>query len=435
MSLRTCKLLAWAVLLPGCFLVPAFAAASWSISAGALPPGLSLNETTGLISGTPSAAGAYSFTITVTDGVKSGSKGYAVTITSDEVEDGLLIMPAALPDGVVGQTYKVQLAYTTVSPTVGFPQDHILRTPMDTAPVLPNSDVIIQSIISAAGKNPTLHPGFEIPVTEVAGAAFVNIIFASADESDPGPYPIPPDVEVEDGSDAHAIVLDTSANKLYEVYQFSAGPPMTGNAGAVFDLSGYALRPLGNTSADAAGLPIEPLLLRFKEFAQGHIDHPIRVTVPRTRNFGNEGLPAGAWSPANWPARHRANTVNTNPADPAMGERFRLKAGFDASGLSAEAQIIIQCLKKYGLIVADQGQAFFIQGDTDPGWLAPTSGNYSTLTDKLETELRNVHATDFEVIDGVTPFLLDPESAQAGQPGAVSQPTIRPRPVAQPRKR
>lgn len=351
------------------------------------------------------------FNVTVQAKESTGSvaqKTFPLVIALANSPFSFAILNTGLPSGVVGQAYACQLSVTTGGAPVigkGFPADHILNTSMVKAPVLSNSAAMIANINVAAGARNTVHPGFEIPFS--AGTfPLTGIIFDGASESDPGPYPLPANPPLEAGGDAHVIVV-TPDNNLYEVFGYRAGPPVGGGSGAHWDMNGYALRPMWWTSADGAGLPIYPLLIRFAEFATGMIKHALRCTVVGTRNFGNYLDPSKAY-PASWPARHRGNVTNNDPNVPAMGERLRLKAGFDDSGLSAETRILTACMKTFGLIVADNGSSLFLQGDMDAGWTAP-------LIDKLTTELREVKITDFEVIDGVTGFMISADSGQAKQ--------------------
>lgn len=393
---------------------------NWSIS-GTLPPGIKIDVGTGIISGTPSSPGSFSFIVSVDDGQgNTSSKSYTVIVAPAGTGVPLVITPDILPHGIVGQAYgPVQFVATTQGPqtTRIFPSDHILNTPIDKAPLLANSDAMIAQIKADAAGRETVHPGFEIPISEGTFTA-KNILISSvlpSGESDAGPYQIPDNPAIEAGGDGH--VLSVSNGKLYELFGFSLGPPASAGSGAIWDLSSYVLRRNGDTSADGAGLPIYPLMIRFKEFVTGEIKHALRVTVVKSRSFGSYAGMEGAGNPpvADWPARHRSNHAIVDPNVPAMGQRLRLKATFDDSGLSPETQIITKCLKKYGAIVADAGSTMFFQGDTDPGWLGPTSGAFSSLTDKLVTELRNVHITDFEAIDGVSPFIIDVDSGKSKQ--------------------
>jgi hypothetical protein len=201
------------------------------------------------------------------------------------------------------------------------------------------------------------------------------ISFDYAGESDPGPYPIPTNTVIESGSDAHAIIVDSSTCLLYEI--FGAVPGSTswhGSSGAKFDLTSNALRPAGWTSADAAGLPIMPGLARYDEVAAGEIRHALRFTVQHTQR----GYVA--------PARHFASSI-TDPNVPPMGVRARLKASYDLSKLSPQARIVARALQRYGMFLADNGSNWYVSGATDPRW------NDSDL-DSLKTLM----GSDFEFI-------------------------------------
>ncbi len=285
-----------------------------------------------------------------------------------------------------------------------FPGDSIWNTPIDTLPVDPNSAAYISTIGAAKGLHPDFGSGtwdggpIGIPYTIVDGAQpKVAITFDYADESDPGPYPIPPEAAIEGGSqssgDRHVLVLDRDTCILYETYSTYPQPDGSWRAGsgAVFNLRSNALRPSGWTSADAAGLPILPGLVRYDEVASGEIRHAIRFTAPQTRK---EYI---------WPARHYASSL-TGMNYPPMGQRFRLKAGFNISSFSPEVQVILQALKKYGMILADNGSSWFISGVPDERW----------DNDILVGELRLVKGSDFEAIDE-TSLMIDPDSGQARQ--------------------
>jgi hypothetical protein len=201
-------------------------------------------------------------------------------------------------------------------------------------------------------------PSYGIPFDVVASShADVAIDFQYDDESDPGPYPFGPDIRIEGGSDRHAIMIDQGSCRLYELFaaRWNAGEPTAGS-GAIFDLDTNALRPSGWTSADAAGLPIFPGLIRWDEVfgTNPGIHHALRFTVGCTRHAHV------------WPARHHAGVAN--PDCPPMGARFRLKASFDISGYSSKARIVLRAMKRYGLIVADNGSDWYVQGTVDPRW-------------------------------------------------------------------
>jgi hypothetical protein len=287
-----------------------------------------------------------------------------------------------------------------------YPADHIWNVPVDTLPVHANSAAYINTI----GYNTGLHPDFGsgewppgsgspigIPFTTVPGTQQpVSVTFGYDDESDPGPYPIPPDVPIEGGpssnGDRHVLVLDRGHCILYEMYDAWPQPDGSWEAGsgAVFDLNAYDLRPAGWTSADAAGLPILPGLVRYDEVASGEIRHAIRFTAPQTRR---------AYV---WPARHYASSL-TGLQYPPMGQRFRLKTGFDMSGFSPEVQVILQAMKTYGIILADNGSSWFISGAPDERW-----------DNDVLHELGQVHGSDFEAVD-VSSLMIDPNSGQARQ--------------------
>jgi hypothetical protein len=285
-----------------------------------------------------------------------------------------------------------------------FPADHIWNAPVDTLPVDANSAAYVATIGAGTGLHPDFGSGvwppestspIGIPFTTVAGTQpLVDVTFGYDDESDPGPYPIPPDAPIEGGLDSdgdrHVLVLDRDDCVLYEL--FDAWPQPDGSweagSGAVFDLNAYDLRPAGWTSADAAGLPILPGLVRYDEVTSGEIRHAIRFTAPQTRR---------AYV---WPARHYASSL-TGAQYPPMGQRFRLKAGFDISGFSPQVQVILQAMKVYGIILADNGSSWFISGAPDERW-----------DNGALRELRQVHGSDFEAVD-VSSLMIDPDSGQA----------------------
>jgi len=182
------------------------------------------------------------------------------------------------------------------------------------------------------------------------------VSFEYDDESDAGPYPIPDAPLIEGGSDGHMLLVDADACRLYELYAAErSGGGWRASNGAVFDLHSSRLRPAGWTSADAAGLPIFPLLVRYPEVASGRIDHALRVTVPRTQHAYIH------------PATHFASS-SADPNLPPMGLRLRLKAGYSLAGYSGQALVILRALKRYGLIVADNGSPWYITGAPSPRW-------------------------------------------------------------------
>jgi hypothetical protein len=285
-----------------------------------------------------------------------------------------------------------------------FPVDNIWNTSVADLPLDPNSTVFINTIGATRGLHPDFGSGtwnggpIGIPYDVVdASEPKVNVSFDYADESDLGPYPIPPDALIEGGSqssgDRHVLVLDRNSCILYEL--FSAYPQQDGSwqagSGAIFHLNSNALRPSGWTSADAAGLPILSGLVRYDEVAAGEIRHALRFTAPQTRD---------AYV---WPARHEASSL-TAAQNPPMGQRFRLKASFDISHFSAPVRVILQAMKTYGLILADNGSAWYISGTPDSRW----------DNDMLVSELAQVKGSDFEVVD-VSSLMVNPDSGLAVQ--------------------
>lgn len=244
-----------------------------------------------------------------------------------------------------------------------FPANNPLNEEIANAPVNPNSAQYIESIGSSAH----LHPDFGrnkhygIPFKVVSKKqADVPIDFTEyPEESEPGPYPIPQNAPIEgagEEGDRHVLVLQRGTCMLYELFGAErSGAGWSASNGAVFNLRSNALRPEGWTSADAAGLPIFPLLVRYPEVASGQIDHALRVTVPRTQRGYIH------------PATHYASSSD-DPSLPPMGLRLRLKAGYDLAGFSGQALVILQALKRYGLIVADNGSPWYITGAPSGKW-------------------------------------------------------------------
>lgn len=280
-----------------------------------------------------------------------------------------------------------------------FPADHAWNTRVDHLPVHPDSQAWIERISLEKGLHPDFGSGrwegkrIGIPynVTD-GGAPRVVFAFDYADESDPGPYPVPADARIEEGRDRHLLVLDASDCTLYELFDVrrtDAG--WAAGSGAIFDLRGYELRPDGWTSADAAGLAILPGLVRYDEVASGEIRHALRFTAD--------------WTSGNhlWPARHHAATGDLD--DPPMGMRVRLRADFDTTGFTPEVRVILETLQKYGMILADNGGDWFITGEPDERW----------DNDALVGELYQVKGWDLEVVD-TTSLMIDPDSGRARRP-------------------
>ncbi len=260
-----------------------------------------------------------------------------------------------------------------------FPATNVWNMDVSALPVNTKSKMWKRS---AAAGTTLLHPDFGPPayglpydVANGATHSFTTVKFQYKSESDPGPYPFDGATHVEGGSDQHALMVDSHDCTLYELYhaRWNGGAPTAGS-GAIFDLTSNALRPAGWTSADAAGLPIFPGLVRWDEVQAGHIDHAIRFTVDCTTT---------AYI---WPARHQAGVSDTHC--PPMGARFRLRSGLDMSGFSADAQVILRAMQRYGLIVADNGSNWYFQGTVDAGW-----------TNGLLDQLKTVPAKAFVAVD------------------------------------
>ena len=290
-----------------------------------------------------------------------------------------------------------------------FPSDNVWNTPVTNLPVNVHS---AQWLASMNAGSTNLHPDFGpsgdpsnpygMPYTVVpSGHPFVNVTFQYASESDAGPYPFGPDTPIEGGAsssgDRHALMVDPSTCTLYELYDARYNPTgSTAGSGAIWNLRSNALRPAGWTSADAAGLPILPGLLRYDEVLSGSITHAIRMTAETTDTSYL------------WPARHEAG-ARSDPSLPPMGARFRLKASFDISGFSPQAQVVLRAMQQYGLILADNGSNWYFGGSADPSW--PLA---------LVDELKQVPASAFDAVDESS-LMVNPDSGQARSfPGPVT---------------
>ena len=266
------------------------------------------------------------------------------------------------------------------------PDDNPWNQDISKEPVDPKSANLIASI----GLDKPLHPDFGtfyagapngIPYVVVDGKQpKVPVKFTYADESDPGPYPIPPDAPIEGGpkgkGDRHILMLDRDNWKLYEIFSaYRDGDGWRAGSGAIFDLKSNKLRPDGWTSADAAGLPILPGLVRYDEVVEKKaIEHALRFSVQKSRRAYVA------------PATHYASK-HTDANLPPMGMRVRLRAGFDTAGYPAEVQVILKALQKYGMFVADNGSDWFISGAPDPRW-----------SDSNLRAIKKVKGREFEVV-------------------------------------
>jgi len=346
--------------------------------------------------------------VLLNDGVVSGSSGTvsptSTTVYTLKASNGAGSVSATVTvivggaAAVYGDLSRADLgAGANLNGALPFPTDHAWNTDISSSAVDSRSNAILTNIGLGTGLHPDFGAGLYngapigIPYVVVAGTQpKVAVTFVDyPDESDPGPYPVPADAPIEgqlaDGSaftgDRHVLVLDRDANRLYELA--NAYPLGTGawNAacGALFHLDSNTVRPGGQagwTSADAAGLPIFPGLARYEEAASGVIRHALRFTVSTTRR---------AYVP---PATHWASS-NTSVDRPPMGMRVRLKESFAIpSGFSTESRAILQALKTYGMLVADNGSNWFISGAPDDRW----------NNDLLVAELGSVKGSDFEVL-------------------------------------
>jgi hypothetical protein len=315
---------------------------------------------------------------------------------------------------------------TSLNGFVPFPSNNLWNTDISTAAVDPNS----VNYINFIGSTVTLHPDFGagtfhnqtlgIPYQVVTGTqAKVKVTLnAFADESDPGPEPIPSNALIEGypkpgNGDRHVLVLDKDGCWLYELYNASLSKSQwSADQASIWDMTINEQRPYTWTSADAAGLPVFVGLARFDEVAAGAINHALRFTVPTSQKAFV--LPATHWA-----------STNTDPNAPPMGLRLRLKASFDISGYPADDQVILTAMKKYGLILADNGSAIFISGAPDNRW------NNTDLN-----LLKQITASNFEVVQTgtiftpanvptgasptITTFTANPATVMAGQPVTLS---------------
>jgi len=303
-----------------------------------------------------------------------GGGRLAAVGTQYPVDRPVLVRPGRLPVVRSGFTNSASIAGCPL-----FPPDNPWRRVISSAPLNPRSAAWVATIGSSRFLHPDFgsDPSYGIPYSVVpASQPKVAIGFTDyGDESDPGPYPIPSGARIEAGGDAHVLVASGDCH-LYELFGAArSGSGWTAQSGAVFDLRSNALRPAGWTSADAAGLPILPGLVRRDEVLAGHIDHALRFTIATTQR--------GYISPAT----HQAGST-TDPNVAPMGARFRLKASFDLSPYHGASRVILQCLKTYGMFVADNGSNWFLSGATDSGWDDTDLG-----------QLKSVPGSAFEAVD------------------------------------
>jgi len=294
----------------------------------------------------------------------------------------------------VGSASPINSSGSTIANCPMFPADNFWNTPVDTLPVDPQSDAWIQSIGAAESFHMDFGSGewdggpIGIPYNIVAGSIVPKFEpdFYYPDESNDGPYPIPENPIIEWGGDHHILTVDTETCTLYEIYDASFDDgKWSGGSGAVWNLNSNVLRPDTWTSADAAGLPILPGLVRYDEIVAGEIKHALRFTVEDTAGYI-------------WPARHQ--TADPEDGIPPMGARFRLKTDYDISGFPSEMQVILQAMKTYGIVLADNGSNWYVSGVPDEHWDNDMLHSLDVLT-----------GSDFEAVD-TSVLKMDEDSGQ-----------------------
>jgi hypothetical protein len=313
------------------------------------------------------------------------------------------LAPLAVAGGVAAAAPRAASAHDLPgTKCTAFPADNVWHASVASLPVNRRSAQWVRSI-GSDNLHPDFGPAFGeqpvpygIPITYVSGShPLVQLRFQYADESDRVGYPLGSDTKIEGGntapldSDRHAVVVDRENCKLYETWHTHHGASgWTAGSGAVWSLNSDKLRPVGWTSADAAGLPILPGLLRLGEVESGYVDHAIRFTAEDTSKHYI------------WPARHQAGSYS-GLNYPPMGARFRLKATFPISKYSKDTRVILQAMKTYGMILADNGDNWYFQGEASNAW-----------PDKVLDELKSIPGTAFEAVDESS-LQVSPNSAQA----------------------
>lgn len=285
-----------------------------------------------------------------------------------------------------------------------FPANNVWHADVSRLPVHPRSAQWLSRMSPTSKLHPDFGPSYGaqsvpygIPITYVSGThAKVSVRFDYASESDRVGYPLGSDTQVEGGQwtsgDRHTVVVDRTYCRVYETWATRrSGSAWLAGSGATWNLKSNALRPAGWTSADAAGLPILPGLLRYDEVAAGSVDHAIRFTTDVTDRLYL------------WPARHHAGSVSDH-SYPPMGARFRLKASFPISSYRADTQVVLRAMKRYGLMLADNGSPWYFQGTADSRWA-------SAMLDQL----KRIPASAFEAVNQAS-LRVDPNSAAVRTP-------------------
>jgi hypothetical protein len=298
-----------------------------------------------------------------------------------------LLIALALGFGSIGSVVARDAPTTGTRADFGvacpiLPSTNVWNRRVDSLPVHPSSATLMKRMRLDRYLHPDFgsYAGYGIPVNIVSATTPRSpVSFTWPSESDAGPYPIPASPKIEGNGapgDRHLLMLDVQACKLWELFAASkSASGWSAGSGAIFDLRSNALRPDGWTSADAAGLPIYPGLARYEEVAAGVIAHALRFTAPETR------------AAHIYPARHHASSL-TGSSYPPMGLRLRLKASVDVSGFGPQSRVILRALKRYGMILADNGSAYYVTGMADPRW------NDDDLHD-----LHQITGAMFEVVD------------------------------------
>ncbi len=322
--------------------------------------------------------------------------------TATRSQASKMVSLARQPAPIVTGTPAATATTVVNDPCPIFPADNIWNKNIAALPTHSMSAKYIASIGLGANMHADFGSGLwqgepiGIPFVHVpAGQPLVPIHFtAYGSESDPGPYPVPVDAPIEGGpnssGDRHVLVVDQGRCKLYETYYSFPNSDGSWNAksGAVWSLNSNALRTDTWTSGDAAGLPIYPGLVKYDEVASGVVRHAIRFTAPQTQKTYI------------WPARHYASN-DPNPALPPMGLRVRLKTNVNLSGYPQQVRVILQALKDYGMVLADNGSPWSISGAPDPRW-----------DNQMLHAMDNLHGSDFEAVDE-SGLMVDPNSGQS----------------------
>jgi hypothetical protein len=401
----------------------------YTFSASGLPSGLTIASATGTISGTPAAntAGTVSVDLTVTDSTQPAALTATATLSLT------VNLAPVVPPPAAGSCKVMSLgAGASLNGYNPFPAANVWNTDISSAPLDPNNTLITtaagftglhlhHNFSSVAGGN----VGIPYIVVDSSTTPLVPInVLDYAGQSDVTSAPYPIDAPIEGGpadclgwpdtyeGDAHVLVLDRATCTLYETYNtHRCNGAWNSSSETIWDMDNYEQRPWGWTSADAAGLPIFPGLIRYDEIAAGSINHAIRFTMQQTKNDANNGYFV-------YPAAHAAGTVWG--VNNVMGMRIRLKAGFVISSYSKTNQVILTAMQKYGMILADNGSYFFFQGVADPRW------NDSDLEN-----LDAIPSSNFEVVDMTPAFPgYDSASAPTGPPPAITTFTASPNPVS-----